>query len=1350
MSDISSRTLEWLGPPPLTARSPGRRAPLSHAQEGLWFLEQLGLVGAAYNMPWMLQLEGTLDAAALEQSFGEVVRRHESLRTRFETVDGRGFQVIDEPGAFRLASVDLSTLADDERQAETGRLMSEDGQRLFNLSAGPLFRVTLLRLTHDQHVVLVNMHHIISDAWSIGVLFAEVTALYAAYVEGQGAPLGKLPVQYADYALWQREWLQGEVLTRQLEYWKRQLAGAPQALALPTDRARPQVQSFRGASRAFSLTPQLSLELRGLARREKVTQYIVLLAAFSVLLARYSGQRDVVVGSPFAGRGLPELETLVGCFVNVLVMRTDMSDDPSFRDLLQRVKETTLSAYENQDVPLERVVQALQPHRDLSRQPLFQVALILLNVPPAQLDLPGLRLSQIPTEHVTTRFDLSLTLYETSSGLRGWFEYASDLFDDGTIARIVGHFENLLSAIVSDPDRRVSELELLNGLERHRLIAKWNATEADYPAEKCVAELFVEQMGRTPHAVAVVQDGHELTYRELNARSNCLAHHLRGLGVKPDDRVAICAGRGVELVVALLAVLKAGGAYVPMDPTFPISRLADMLADCAPRAILSDADTMRILAGHAGDLPLVDLANEALWTERPGGNIRRAAIGLRPENLAYVIYTSGSTGRPKGVMVEHRSLVNLLTSMSELVGMHRGDRLLSVTTVAFDIAGLELLMPLLVGARVVIADRQTSSDPRRIMDLLLREQITVLQATPATWRALIESGWTGEPRLRALCGGEALTADLADQLFRRTSACWNVYGPTETTIWSSAHCINAPAHPSPVVPIGRPIANTRIYVLDEHLAPLPIGVVGEIYIAGTGVARGYFNRPELTAERFVPEPFVTASGARMYRTGDLGRLLPEGSIEYLGRNDFQVKLRGYRIELGEIEAVLMSHASVRQAVIVAREDGPDDPRLVAYVVENGGTSVKRRGSRKNHPPAMGTLSDQLRTHLQHRLPDYMVPSSFVMLDALPLTPNGKLDRGSLPAPEGDSYAFRTYAPPRGKLERTLAQTWSELLKIDRVGRNDNFFELGGHSLLAVRLVNELRRCGVDISLAKLFACPTIAMLARDEAGADDRASDGGAITLRAKGAGAPLFLAPDLFNQMIYGPILTRHLRGGFPVYGLTISQVGAASVPTIEAMAKGLFQTIRSVQPCGPYCLAGWSFGGILAYELARQLVDANETVEFLGLIDALYGRPRPSSKVSDVAFLRNYIGSRTGGRMRQSDFSSMVLQCREQALLPSSSTEDDVRHMIAQSRMRERAGSKYVGAAIPIALHLFTAAENPLDDALYGWDLVVPALRIHKTAVQGTHHSMLQSPYVTSLGRVFSDAILGTGRNGPLGISK
>ncbi len=459
MSDISSRTLGLPDPPPLRARSPGRRVPLSHAQEGLWFLDQLGLVGAAYNMPWMLRLEGTLDAAALEQSFAEVVRRHESLRTRFETVNGRGFQVIEEPGAFRLDRVDLSMLADDERQVEAGRLMSEDGRRLFDLSAGPLFRVTLLRLTQDQHVVLVNMHHIISDAWSIGVLLAELTALYAAHVEGRGSPLEKLPVQYADYALWQREWLQGEVLTRQLEYWKRQLAGAPQALALPTDRPRPQIQSFRGASRAFSLTPYLSAELRGFARREKATPYMVFLAAFSVLLARYSGQRNIVVGSPFAGRGVPELETLVGCFVNMLVMRTDVSDDPTFRDLLQRVKEATLSAYENQDVPLERVVEALQPHRDLSRQPLFQVALILLNVPPAQLDLPGLRLSQVAIEQVTTRFDLSLTLYETSSGLRGWFEYASDLFDDDTIARFVGHFENLLSAIVSAPDLRVSRLE---------------------------------------------------------------------------------------------------------------------------------------------------------------------------------------------------------------------------------------------------------------------------------------------------------------------------------------------------------------------------------------------------------------------------------------------------------------------------------------------------------------------------------------------------------------------------------------------------------------------------------------------------------------------------------------------------------------------------------------------------------------------------------------------------------------------------------------------------------------------------------------------------------------------------
>lgn len=1341
MSYIPALNHELPEPPPLTVRSRGKRVPLSPAQEGLWFLEQLGLVGAAYNIPWMLRLEGTLDAAALEQSFHRVVLRHESLRTRFEIVEGRGVQVIDEPGLFRLDAIDLSSLAEDQRQAKAGRLMAQDARRLFDLSAGPLFRATLLRLTPNEHLVLVNMHHIISDAWSIGVLFAEVAALYAARVGGGGAPLDELPVQYADYTLWQREWLRGEVLAGQLGYWKRQLTGAPQALALPTDRVRPQVQSFRGASRAFRLTPQLSSELRGLGRREKATPYMVLLAAFSLLLARYSGQRDIVIGSPFAGRGQPELEGLVGCFVNMLVMRTDMSGDPSFRDLLQRAKETTLSAYEHQDVPFERVVEALQPHRDLSRQPLFQVALILLNVPLAQFELPGLRLSQMNTEHVTTRFDLSLTLYETSSGLQGWFEYASDLFDDATISRMVENFETLLNAVVSNPDGRVSELGLLSELERHRLTVEWNATVADYPSDACVPELFEEQVRRAPHALAVAYDGRELTYLQLNARSNRLAHHLRGLGVKPDDRVAICAVRGIEMMIAVLAVLKAGGAYVPMDPAYPISRLADMLADCAPLAVLTDAATMGVLAGRTGPLPLIDLADASLWADQSDGDIARAAIGLRAESLAYVIYTSGSTGRPKGVMVEHGALVNLLTSMSALVGMHPRDRLLSVTTVAFDIAGLELLMPLLAGAKVVIADRQTSTDPQRLMDLLRHADITVLQATPASWRALIESGWAGEPRLRALCGGEALAADLAGELCRLTAACWNVYGPTETTIWSAVHYLEAGPHPSSTVPIGRPISNTRIYILDERLVPVPIGVAGEIHIAGTGVARGYLNRPELTAERFVLDPFATQAGARMYRTGDLGRFLPSGSIEYLGRNDFQVKLRGYRIELGEIEAVLMGHESVRQAAVVAHEDGPGDKRLVAYVVTGRGTPAKTAGDKTYPSSAASALPDVLRAHLQHRLPDYMVPSSLVVLDALPLTPSGKLDRGSLPAPSADSYAARAYEPPRGKLERRLAEAWCELLTIERVGRHDNFFDLGGHSLLAVRLVNELRTRGIDVSLTKLFACPTIEMLTREAAGPDNPAIKAGAIVLRAGGHGAPLFLAPDLFNQMIYGSVLARHLRDGFAVYGLVVDETGPTLAPTVEAMAAHLCGIMRAVQPSGPYHLAGWSFGGTLAYEIARQLVEADEAVEFLGLIDTLYMPSAPRAGMSDTEILRAYIARRTGEDLLTSDFSALVLKCCEFALLPQAISERDVRETIAQSRMREGAGKKYAAAPIPVSVHLFTASEYPPDGGLYGWDQVIPAQRICKIPVPGSHHSMLQIPHVATLGNVFSDALLRLG---------
>ncbi|HEX5724995.1 MAG TPA: amino acid adenylation domain-containing protein, partial [Longimicrobiaceae bacterium] len=804
---------------------------------------------------------------------------------------------------------------------------------------------------------------------------------------------------------------------------------------------------------------ELSLELlerlQALGRSEGTTLFMTLLGAFQVLLGKYAGGEDVVVGSPIAGRTRGEVEELIGFFANTLVLRTDLSGNPSFRETLRRVREATLGAYEHQEVPFEKLVAELQPERSLSHSPLFQVMFTLQNAGGGGGALPGLNVSGVGAELGTAQFDLSLTLAATPQGLRGALNYNTDLFERGTVDRMLGHLERVLEQVAADADVRLSQLELLGEAERALVLEAWNRTEGEYPAEACIHQVFERQAARTPDAVAIVFEDASLTYAELNARANRLAHHLRGRGVGPEVRVGICLERSLEMVISLLAVLKAGGAYVPLDPGLPAERLAYMLDDSGVPLVLVQAALRGTVPAHEGvEVLAVDALSERLAAE-PAEN---PAGGAGPDSLAYVIYTSGSTGRPKGVMNAHRGVVNLLWSMRGTVAMAPGDRLLAITTLAFDISVLELFLPLLSGARVEILDRSAASDPALLREAVAAGAGTVLQATPATWRLLLDAGWEGAESLRALSGGEALPAELAARLRERVGALWNVYGPTETTIWSTAQQLGAgPDVGRGHVSIGAPVANTRVYVLDRFLSPVPAGVPGELYIGGAGVARGYLGRPGLSAEKFVPDPFAAEPGARLYRTGDLARWRPDGTLEFLGRNDHQVKVRGFRIELGEIEAVLRGHGSVADCVVMARAEAGEQ-RLVAYVVG-------------------GVEAAELRAHLRESLPEYMVPSAFVFLDALPLTPNGKLDRKALPAPELAPAEDR-YVAPRTPVEEVLAGIWAEVLRLERVGANDNFFELGGHSLLATRVVSRVRELfGVELPLRALFEGPTVAELA---------------------------------------------------------------------------------------------------------------------------------------------------------------------------------------------------------------------------------------------------------------------------------
>ncbi|HEY6253916.1 MAG TPA: amino acid adenylation domain-containing protein, partial [Candidatus Angelobacter sp.] len=1058
--------------PSITPVSREGALPLSFAQQRLWFLAQLEPESAAYNIPIALRLCGDLDGSALRRSLDALFVRHESLRSIFVVVDG-------QPHVELLpAETGLSLLEEDLRGVKGAwervkQLSREEAWGAFDLARGPLIRACLIQLEEQEYVFLLTQHHIVSDQWSMGIFVREIGELYRAFSQGRPDPLAPLSIQYPDYAAWQRQWLSGERTQKQSDYWRETLADAPTLLDLPTDRLRPPQQSFAGSGMPIHIDRELTRGLKELSSRYDATLFMTLLSAWAAVLSRLSGQEDLVIGVPTANRGRPETEGLIGFFVNTLALRVELRNEPSVAELLGRVRATALAAQDNQDLPFEQVVEIVQPPRRLNHTPLFQVMFLWQNNEKAFPKLPRVAVEPAGISYGAVRFDLEMALYEQGDTIVGSLDYATALFDEATIRRHSGYLITMLKAMVADSEQRLADIELLASEERMLLLEKWNATEAEYPEDTCIHELFEEQVRRTPEATALVYEEQSLSYEELNQQANQLAHYLIGLGVKPDNRVAICVERSLGMVIGLMGILKAGGAYVPLDPAYPSQRLREILADAEPKLVLSDSVGCEVL-GEAvlAEKMVVDMdQTRPAWAGMPATNPDAKVLGLTAQHPAYVIYTSGSTGKPKGVIITHDCVVNFLISMSVAPGITEQDRLLAVTSISFDIAGLELYLPLSQGARIVIASRGDSADPKVLQSLLARHKISVMQATPATWRALLDSGWNGSADLKMLCGGEALAADLSLRLREQGQSLWNMYGPTETTIWSSCLQVQTPDKQFSSEPIGRPIGNTRIYVLDGHDQPVPLGAIGEIYIGGAGVARGYLDRVELTAERFVPEAFSDVLGERMYKTGDLGRYLPDGNIEFLGRNDYQVKIRGYRIELGEIEARLAEHEWVREAVVVVREDGNGEKRLVAYV-------VPVQGNEENDSPQQSAqLAGILRSHLAGCLPEYMVPAAFVQLKELPLTVNGKLDRRALPAPEGDAYARPSYEAPQTEMEQILAEVWQELLGVERVGRHDNFFELGGHSLLVVHLIQRLRRLQLQVGVRTLFATPVLSDLA---------------------------------------------------------------------------------------------------------------------------------------------------------------------------------------------------------------------------------------------------------------------------------
>ncbi|MBI5722126.1 MAG: amino acid adenylation domain-containing protein [Burkholderiales bacterium] len=1036
------------------------RMPLAHTQQRLWFLRQMDPASSTYNVACSFHMRGPLDVQALERTLSELVQRHESLRARFAASDGTPWCEVLPQMPLPLEHRDVGALPEAEREPAAMQALTDQFERPFDLERGPLLRLTLVRLAPDWHLFGFVADHIVCDGISAAIFFHEMQLLYRRHVGLEAEALPQLPLQYLDYVDWQRRVLAAGALDRHLAYWKRQLHALPPVLNLPTDRPRPRVMSQRGTRRVDLWPPAFAAELKALARREGVTLYMVLLAAYQVMLARYSGEVDFAIGTAVGAREQPGLERVVGFFANNIVQRADVSGNPTVHELLQRVREIAHKAYAHQDMPFDVLVDALAPRRDLDHSPLFQVLFVLHNLMVDKAELGDVVCTAVDLPHRTSRFDLAVDVFDRPEGLRACFEYSTDLFDKATVVRMMAHYRRILQGMLADTSQRVGDLPLADEAESAALLAQClgPALPPPVPPAHTVHGLFEAQARRTPLAEALHFAGRSVTYAELDARATRLALYLRSLGVPPRALVGVWLERSLDMVVALLAVLKAGAAYVPLDPAFPRDRIDFMMSDASLAAVLTTgalADTLQ-----AGATTVVALDRDAARIDaQPADALEAPRDGAADRTLAYVIYTSGSTGRPKGVMIEHAAVVNFLRSMHAEPGIAAHDRWVSVTTLSFDICGLELWGPLTAGATVVLASRATALDGQALAELLQTQRATILQATPATWRLLLESGWNGRAGLKMLCGGEALPRELAERLLTHGGELWNMYGPTETTIWSTLARVTDARQP---ISIGRPIAGTAIAVLEPSGRPAPAGVPGELCIGGAGVARGYHNRPELTAEKFVVLALAGNAPQRYYRTGDLARLRIDGQLEFIGRRDHQVKVRGFRIELEEIETVLATHPGVRQNAVAVREDRPGDQRLVAYVVMAPGAALD---------------ADAARATLRARLPEYMVPNLFVALEALPLTPNAKVDRKALPAPASVAATSATPeadAAVMNAAEKRVAAAWADLLGVARVGLHDNFFDLGGHSLLLVKLQVRLQRdFASDLALVELFQHTTV-------------------------------------------------------------------------------------------------------------------------------------------------------------------------------------------------------------------------------------------------------------------------------------
>ncbi|MBC3271247.1 amino acid adenylation domain-containing protein [Pseudomonas sp. SWRI81] len=1332
--------------PPILPVPRDTALPLSFSQQRFWFLAQMEGANTAYNIPIALRLRGALDDVALQRALARIVARHETLRSRFAPLDGDAQVLIapvDSGLVLRLEDLRHHPQAQEALQA----LIQGEASGPFDLLDDPLIRGRLVRLADDHHVLLLTLHHIISDGWSMGVLTRELMALYQAFSQGEDDPLPPLTLQYSDYAVWQRRWLSGEVLQRQSEYWQRTLRDVPALLTLPTDRPRPAQQDYAGSSIALQLDARLSAGLKALSQRHGATLYMTLLGAWALLLGRLSGQTDVVIGSPVANRNRAEVEGMIGLFVNTLALRIDTAGELNGQALLTRVKAITLQAQAHQDLPFEQVVEITRPVRSLAHSPLFQSMFNWRNSDGPALDLGELTLEAVAEPSHFAKFDLTLTLGETPEGIGGWLEYATALFDEATVQRFAGYLQQLLQAMVSNDQALLAHVPLVQDEERQRLLVDFNATDREYPHTDTVQRLFEQYAARQPDAVAAVHGEQTLSYAELNRRANQLAHFLLSEGVKPGDAVAILLPRSLDLLIAQLAIGKCAAAWVPLDIHAPADRQAFMVDDCRAAVLLTRSTATAAFAVRRIDLDSLQL------DAQPGHN---PDLPQSAQSLAYIMYTSGSTGMPKGVMVPHRAITRLVIN-NGYADFNRQDCIAFASNPAFDASTMDVWGALLNGARVAIIDHATLLDPQAFGDELKRSGASILFVTTALFNQYVQLIPDALKGLRILlCGGER--GDPA--AFRKLrSEAPNVrlvhcYGPTETTTYATTFAVQTVAEEADSVSIGGPISNTQVYVLDACQQPVPFGVTGELYIGGQGVALGYLNRPELTAQKFLRDPFSTQPDAMMYRTGDLVRWLAPGQLECIGRNDDQVKIRGFRIELGEIENRLLGCPGVKEAIVLARRDGTEPTRLVAYFTTDDAD----------------LQSATLRALLQARLPEYMVPSAWVPLETLPLNNNGKVDRKALPAPTQAALLSRVYEAPGNALETRLAGLWGEILQVEQVGRHDNFFELGGHSLLAVRLVNQMQQADLPMTLAELFQHPSVEAAAALLAGRDGGVApepEPGLTLVRAGDQSTPLFLVHEFSGRDVYFPALGRHIGGAFPIYGLPGIDYGQTQLRTLECLARRMVGIIRTRQPHGPYRLAGWSFGGVLAYEVAQQLLGLDEIVEFIGLIDSYVPRLADPHKArwNDAHVHKrqlllhctaHWAGLGEDGQgglaalaalqaeLESLAFAELLERCQRQQLLHpelAAASAAEAWHYLDREVAHGHALAHYRVSPLPLPLHVFrakhrSAAMAQLSPTL-GWAEELPDSELRCIDVPGDHQSMMKAPHIQALGQAISQAL-------------